>query len=438
MLYRFETTALAILLALALAPGRADAVDPPIERLTEQPSEELSVSGSGLASISDDGSTVAFVTNAESRVENMEQTQEQSPAWRVYVQDVDNGDVTLASRAEDGTPSNGRCTRSDLSADGSRVVFACNSTNLVEGESTDEWRIYLRDLESDELQLVSPTGDPTWNGGPQITPDGRYVVFQTASVEDARRSHRSQIYMRNLKTGELTLVSKSAAGEAGHGWSGMPFVSADARYVAFRSSADNLTGSPTDRGGVFVKDLQTGEVRRASVTEDGEPLHGSEVTMSGDGRDVGFYATNGELLGGTDETVWTVAVKDMKTGELTVASQTSDGVVADGASHSPALTPDGRHVAFRSDATNLLDDVDARRARVYLKDLETGELELISPRVDLPDEPPPNSVSNGVVHTAIDVSTEAEALVFDTNAPLDGERGSQRRSHVYIWRQPAR
>src|SRR5438132_6140403 len=142
-------------------------------------------------------------------------------------------------------------------------------------------------------------------------------------------------------------------------------LSADGRFVAFDSAATDLVAGDTNLvSDVFVHDRQTGTTERVSVASDGAQGNGSSgllsfafsPALSADGRFVAFvsFATNlvaGDTNGATD-----VFVHDRQTGTTERVSVASDGTQGNAASTGAALSADGRFVAFHSTATNLVAD----------------------------------------------------------------------------------
>ena len=143
-------------------------------------------------------------------------------------------------------------------------------------------------------------------GRPQWSANGR-VVFSSASsrlVPGDTNGHRD-VFVRDLATGETTLVSVGMNGQLGNNDSDGASMSADGRYVAFGSLASNLV--PGDTNGfsdVFVRDLQSGVTTRVSVPvgggqASGHSAFGSPATISADGREVAFSSTAKNLVSGS-------------------------------------------------------------------------------------------------------------------------------------------
>jgi Tol biopolymer transport system component len=246
-------------------------------------------------------------------------------------------------------------TSPKISADGRFVGFMAGDGN-----------IYVRDRQSGQTELASVTASgtsvkvlyPTWS----ISADGRFVAFM-AGVFLAHFAS-PEIYVRDRQMGKTELVSVAVDGSPAHGAS--PAISADGRFVAFVSGADDLVpGDTNGKSDIFVRDRQTGKTERVSA-DTGVPVDLNSgkyprLAISTDGRFVTFESHTSLL-------VW-----DRQTGQLELVSVAADGGPANGESSSPSISADGRFVAFVSQATNLLPgDTDAG---LFVRDRQAGKTE---------------------------------------------------------------
>ena len=125
-----------------------------------------------------------------------------------------------------------------------------------------------------------------------ISGNGRFVAFQSAAsfvVEDF--DDAPDIYLKDLQTGELTLVTINDDGIKANGASFTPSISDDGRFIAFRSAADNLVaGDDNGRPDIFVADTETGQFQRIALESDTSGANPDlvEPTISGDGALVAF------------------------------------------------------------------------------------------------------------------------------------------------------
>jgi len=267
-----------------------------------------------------------------------------------------------------------------ISGNGRFVVFSVNDDGLPGADGTTD--IYVRDRWKGRTRLVSrnSAGDPadsSSSGFVAISQNGRFVVFVVSAGNLPGGSSTSDVYIRDLSTGKTRLVSKTSSGQVLDDHSENPSVSADGRFVAFQSNADNLPGNDA-HSNVYVHDRRTGKTRLVSKTSGGVPANGLSdyPSLSGDGSRVSF-SSRANILPGTDATE-DVFVHYLNTGRTRLVSKTSAGEHLDrpGTSWPGSMSAGGRFVAFESRASNLPGGVDI--TDVYLHDLRTGKTRLVS------------------------------------------------------------
>jgi Tol biopolymer transport system component len=366
-------------------------------------------------SLSADGTKVAFVTfaNLDPADTNFDPD--------VYVKDLTTGQLTLATAKPTGEAGGGGIP--DLSADGQRVAMFCGFGVAGDGS------VCVRDLVTGEVKDVAPTTAGAEGPHPTLSADGSIVAFESpanldgstvckpedeiwvarmfpvqappqrvtctplddfhphegydpvisgdgtrvafmsersfvpADTDDcdwfAHPGCRSDIYVADLTTGEFILASASDDTTKANGPSSFPDLSSDGRKVAFISFATNLDPRDTnDRFDLYVKDLVTGDITLAATDVSGTHLEteAARPSLSFDGTKVAFHVQCCLDPADTD-TPGDVYVKDLVTGDVTLASTSDLGVKGCEASGFPSLSADGSVVTFMSAATNL-DPVD--------------------------------------------------------------------------------
>ncbi len=178
-----------------------------------------------------------------------------------------------------------------------------------------------------------------------------------------------------LGSGTTYRVSVSSSGSQGNDASYLPSISADGRYVVYYSNADNLvqgdTNSSTD---AFVFDRQTGKTIRISLDSNGVQGNGtsSVAVISGNGRYVAFYSNSSNLVSVNTGGIYNIFWHDLQTGEVSLVSINSSGGAADDTSAIPSISYDGRYVAFRSNATNLVSGDTNGRTDIFVRDMQDG------------------------------------------------------------------
>ncbi len=158
-------------------------------------------------------------------------------------------------------------------------------------------------------------------------------------------------------------------------------ISSDGRYVAFESDSATLVGDDTNgHYDVFVRDLVSGTTVRVSVSGDevqGNGWSGSPA-ISGDGRYVAFRSLASNLVSDDTNGISDVFVRDLVEGTTVRASVSSDEVQGDGASLFCSISANGRFVAFESAATNLVEDDSNGKKDTFVRDLVDGATERVS------------------------------------------------------------
>jgi Tol biopolymer transport system component len=229
----------------------------------------------------------------------------------------------------------------------------------------------------------------------------------------------------SMAAGDIERVSVSSGGEQGTGYSRSADVSVDGRFVVFRSDAGNLVAGDTNADeDIFLRDRQTGETTRLSLSSSGAQADGGSYypSISNDGRYIAFNSDAANLVNGDTNGFVDIFVRDRQTGTTTRVSVSSGGQQANDNSDSyTAISGDGRYVAFNSDATNLVNGDGNVVSDIFVHDRQTG----ITERVSLnSDEVPGNAVSNDPAISAdgrfVSFTSWADNLVAgDTNNAID-------------------
>ena len=165
------------------------------------------------------------------------------------------------------------------------------------------------------------------------------------------------IFVHDRQTGQTTRVSVASDGTQGTGGQSLnPSISADGRYVAFMSYADNLVPGTYNWDSIFVHDRQTGQTTRVSIASDSTPANGqsSSPSISADGRYVAFSSKATNLVSDDTNGQSDIFVHDRQTGQTTRVSVASDGTQVNFDSGQPSISAGGRYVAFGSSATNVV------------------------------------------------------------------------------------
>jgi Tol biopolymer transport system component len=184
-----------------------------------------------------------------------------------------------------------------------------------------------------------------------VSADGRYVAFhsEATNLVAGDTNGSEDVFVRDRVTGTTERVSIATGGAEGNGHSSAESISADGRFVAFESQASNLVSGDTNgQADIFVRDRQTGtteRVSRATSGAQGNSLSGGPA-ISADGRFVAFLSFSTNLVPGDTNGHYDIFVRDRLNGTTERVSVATGGTQADGDSYSPAISADGRYVAF--------------------------------------------------------------------------------------------
>lgn len=294
-----------------------------------------------------------------------------------------------------GTEANAETKKASISDDGRYVAFESLADNLVAGDTNGARDVFLLDRLTRRLVRWSQNEAGEQGDGasdyPDLSPDARLLAFDSlASNLVADDDNGAQdVFFVDLETGAVQLVSVSSDGVQGNGDSARPEMSADGRFVAFRSAASNLVPDDTnDTFDVFVRDLVERTTTRVSVGNLGEQGNGQSGyygnPISRDGGVVAFSSDASNFVADDTNGVPDVFVHDIQTGETLRVSVSSDGGQGSSGSHLPGMSPDarGRFITFLSVASNLVPDDRNREPDGFMHDRDLGLTYRVSSRDD--------------------------------------------------------
>ena len=285
--------------------------------------------------------------------------------------------IELISVGLDGKAAAGQSEDGVISASGRYVAFMSYASNLVAGDRNGKLDVFVRDRFSATTERVSVgTGGVEGNGesfGPDISEDGRFVAFSSSAsnLVPGDTTPYGDVFVRDRQTGTTERVSVGPGGVPSNGNSFEPAISADGRFVAFGSDASNLVAGDTNNHiDIFVRDRQTGSTVRASVRTGG--AQGNDwslpATISADGRFVAFRSEASNLVAGDTNLAADVFVRDLKDGVTERVSVSTAGVQSELNCFDPAISADGRFVAFHSGASNLVAHDTNENSDVFVRD----------------------------------------------------------------------
>ena len=339
----------------------------------------------------------------------------------VIVKDMTSGvshDEHRSAAGEAGASGAGSAV---ISANGNFVAFLSASSNLVDGpDSGGLYDIYVADTHGTGIVRASTgTGGTLAADGRALNPDisgtGRYVVFESDTSNYAAGGSNAQtdIFLKDLQTGTTTRISTSLTGTDGNGESVNAKVSADGDYVVFQSEASNLTtGDTNGYSDVFLWSRATGTLTNLTrglvpVSNPNNGNFNADVAVNSDGHTIVVFETPRNLVAADTSNGTDVYALNVTTRELTLVSSKADGSGVALSSGDASVSDDGRWVVFTSFSDDLVPgDTDGTRD-IFVKDLETGAIALVSKNgTTLGDGPS--------VHAQI--SSGGDWIVFESSA----------------------
>ena len=339
-------------------------------------------------SVSENGAYVAWTTTSA----NVVSVPAGDSRKDVFVSHLATGAVEQASVAFGAGDSNGACFEATLSASGRIVAFSSQATNLL-ATPQSMWGVYVRDLDAGTTERIDVTpagGEPDGIGSqPWISACGRYVAFKSGATDIVPGvpglgggPNQTQIFLRDRSAGTTALISVSPGGVAGDKESAAPFVTPGGRFVAFETDAENLDPGDTNGvGDIYLCDRAQGTLEQVSVGTggvQGQRSWAGEVTA--DGRFVSFL--NAFPFDPTAPAGITQLYRRDRVTDTTVLVSVGAGGASTSSLSRYSMSGDGSKFVFDTRAANLQLGLWSGNAKVFLKDLATGALTLLSLNAD--------------------------------------------------------
>ena len=353
-------------------------------------------------SISADGRYVAYSSQASNIV---------AGDWAndIFVYDNQTGQTSAVSVHSDGTPFQANSYAPSISADGRYVAF-------VSFEWFGTQVVFVHDRHTGLTTGLPFDGPPAGSARPSISADGRYIAYMDNGLLDGDTNNKYDIFVYDQWITSLERVSILSNGTQANGDSMFPMISGDGRYIAFQSSATNMVNGDTNSvEDIFIHDTQTGETKRVSINSGGMQANGGSFSpsISGDGRYVAFHSMASNLVSNDTNGVEDVFVRDLQTGVTTRVSISNNGLQANQASNQAHISPNGRYVAFRSLATNLVPGDTNGVTDIFIYDRQTGQTRRISVGSNGIQA---NGDSPSLDSTSFSISEDGKYLAFSSDA----------------------
>jgi Tol biopolymer transport system component len=342
-----------------------------ITRISLDQNGNQSARDSRDAAISGDGDVIAFVSYGNLLPADADILAD------VYVYNRRTNQLALAGVATDGTKSNGQCCLPSISADGRYVAFESNASNLVPGDTNFMWDIFVRDLQAGQTTRVSVNTDGTEGNDTSqdsyISPDGRYVVFvgRATNLVAGDTNAVKDIFMHDRLWAHTVRISQRSDGTQADADCDYPMISRDAGCVVFHSTATTLVDNDTNgQRDIFIFDGTTRGLTRVTGLAGAEPNSwSSHPSLSADGRYVAFRSNATNLIANNGPAAADLFRYDRRTAATLVVNRLPNGDSSNHPCFFPVLSATGRYLLFQSAATNYLPGQTLLVNNLYIRDL---------------------------------------------------------------------
>lgn len=356
-----------------------------------------------------------FVTYASKGTDVIADDQTQSGSYNdVFRFDRLTQQNVIVSVRQDGVQANvddmGCAHRSDISDDGKIIVFQTKASNLLSGfgpygESLEDLDdngycdIFVKNMVTGALECITlpaALDDDTSVGAsdPKISGNGQFVCFESCYDFLPGGNSEKEVWVYDRVAGTYEIASTDNEGRAiGYEYGYGCFkadISGNGRYVVFSTEAEVDERDTNDCLDIYRFDRQNRRLELVSVSYDGTDVgrndegdYGSQQAMlSADGRYVAFKSQAANLISSDVNNFADVFLRDMVTGTTVCCSRGMGGVEAEvydesweseGVSQRPSISADGRYVVFDSVATNLVEDDTNEVRDVFVFDRVTGQ-----------------------------------------------------------------
>lgn len=352
-------------------------------------------SGIEIVSLMDDGSRMPTVRDVVISGEgNFVVLRSDDQLW---LRDIALDQTTLISKSADGTPAEQSPFGPAIAASGDFVIFYSSATNLVPNDTNGQRDVFVYDRVQDSLSRIMAMGNTEPNSESttgSISADGRWIAFDSfdSNLIPGDSNFERDVFVYDRESGGIQRISEDASGVGGNSFSSAAQISQDGRFIVFNSRADNLVPGLTgieDR--LFLYDRLEDHlihIENEAVSPLGSCIGNDTSTVT-----VAFSTASHPLIG-QNISYRQIVLEKFEIDSMTrqslapsmsmIASSTVPAlrtVIGDDQSDEPALSADGRYLAFTTEAGNILGEAPAT-GQVVRMDLETNAIDIASLDLD--------------------------------------------------------
>jgi hypothetical protein len=360
-------------------------------------------------SISRDGQTIGFESAANNLVSS-----DENFVKDIFVYSRAADSTILASVTDNEQPSTADSFGPALAKDANIVAFS-TAAALVDEDRFGTTDIFIRDIINQQTRLITePVQISEVYAAPSISADGQVVAFHSRSpflIENDSNNSRD-VFVYNSIDSVTSLLSQSSMGAQGNASSERPQITDDGSQVVFHSYATSLLSE--DGNGafpdIFVRDIGASQTLVVSINSQGQQTNGNSFNpaISGDGRWVAFESDSFTLASGISNGNVDIFLHDRLLGVTTRVSVSSSGQQSNGDSINPSVSDNGQYIVFESAASNLVEDDTNNADDIFMHDTQTNQTVLLSKAID-------GGAGNGDSRYA-KISGSGNAVVFTSYA----------------------
>lgn len=315
--------------------------------------------------------------------------------YRVYLRDTQTGTTILVSKnSAGGVPNSGGSSfLGSMSADGRYVVFTSSAMLTPNAPPGFADAAYIFDRVTDAVELVSVSSAGVGSAGefstysrtPLVTPDGRYVLFESVEplTADAGPSTTIRRVYRRDRVAQQTILISELPGGASPPHARAGGITADGSRMLYQC-VGSVGSAPVP--GVYIRDLTLDVHQRIDVDQHSIPLNG--VVGSSVGTSLDWTADGARVVvAGSSQTNPTIGdvdaysdiyLIDWLAGNVQIVSKQMNGANSLSNCSEPSISDDGRYVVFEvqgfaAQGTDLVpwDQTGGSTNDIVLRDLVT-------------------------------------------------------------------